>query len=87
MITAISFSKIAWLTVAGAWFATFCTAGFSNALGVFQAYYTLHQLSNESQSAIGWVGSLNLGTMFFSMLVVGALSKRVGNPRVSSYNL
>lgn len=69
------------MTVAGAWWTFFCTTGFSNAMGVFQTYYGLHQLSHESESAIGWIGSLNICMTFFLTLAVGGFSKKV-NPRV-----
>ncbi|KAG6376456.1 MFS general substrate transporter [Boletus reticuloceps] len=57
----------AWCTVIG---------GYTSSFGVYQDFYTLHYLTNESSSAISWIGSTNafLATSFG--IVAGALYDR-----------
>ncbi|CCM03673.1 uncharacterized protein FIBRA_05817 [Fibroporia radiculosa] len=50
----------AWSTVFGAWLIQFCTVGFMSAFGVMQTYYVQGFLSNSSNSAISWIGSVQL---------------------------
>lgn len=47
----------AWLVAIGNACILFCTSGYSNTFGVFQAYYTLHQFSDKSADAVSWIGS------------------------------
>ncbi|KDQ61330.1 hypothetical protein JAAARDRAFT_30747 [Jaapia argillacea MUCL 33604] len=63
----------AWSVVAGAWLTSFCTFGYINAYGVYQNYYQLHQLSNYTPSDISWIGSLQLGFIFWGGIFVGRL--------------
>lgn len=44
---------------------------YISSFGVYQSYYELHQLSNETPSAIAWIGSLQLFFIFFSGIFVG----------------
>ncbi|KIO29124.1 hypothetical protein M407DRAFT_172644 [Tulasnella calospora MUT 4182] len=53
----------AWLAVAGVSFAGFCTFGFANAFGVFQAYYT-RTIPGVTQFSIAWIGSLQYSLIF-----------------------
>ncbi|KAH0827063.1 MFS general substrate transporter [Lanmaoa asiatica] len=66
----------AWCTVIGAVLVQFCGFGYTSSFGVYQDFYTLRYLTNESTSAISWIGSINafLGTGFG--LVAGALYDR-----------
>jgi len=48
----------AWCTVLGAFLAQFCTSGYLNSFGVYQAFYAQQYLENESASAVSWIGSL-----------------------------
>lgn len=61
----------AWLVVAGGWLALFATFGYVNAFGVYQSYYVgaLHQ----SDSAISWVGSVQLWLQLSMGIVVGPI--------------
>ncbi|KAG8217834.1 major facilitator superfamily domain-containing protein [Butyriboletus roseoflavus] len=49
----------AWCTVIGAALVQFCGFGYTSSFGVYQDFYTLRYLTNESASAISWVGSVN----------------------------
>lgn len=57
----------AWLTVAGASLALFCTFGQMNAFGTFQSWYSAHQLHHLPPSTISWIGSIQLWIFFFSV--------------------
>ncbi|KIJ07579.1 hypothetical protein PAXINDRAFT_173437 [Paxillus involutus ATCC 200175] len=48
----------AWCTVLGCFLAQFCGFGYTNAFGVYQAFYTQNYLTSESASAISWIGSI-----------------------------
>ena len=45
----------AWLAVSGAFCCLFCSFGWINAIGVFQAYYEQGPLSNYSASTVSWI--------------------------------
>lgn len=83
----------AWLVVAGASGVMFSTMGYGNAFGyvwiltlrhyliqdsVYQEYYSTHQLSHESPSAISWIGSLQIFFLFMSNAFGGPLFDRFG---------
>ncbi|KAG9007117.1 hypothetical protein FRB90_009527, partial [Tulasnella sp. 427] len=53
----------AWLAIAGVSCAGFCTFGFANAFGVFQAYYT-KTIPGVTQFSIAWIGSLQYSLIF-----------------------
>lgn len=61
------------LTLLGCAGTTFCTVGFLNAFGVFQAVYKESLLPNESDSNIGWIGALNNFILFAGSLVTGRI--------------
>ncbi|PVF96839.1 MFS general substrate transporter [Serendipita vermifera] len=65
--------RAAWLTVFGAWCILFSTFGMTNAYGVYQDFYVRHFLSNETPSAIGWIGSVQLFFQFSMGAVTGKL--------------
>jgi hypothetical protein len=67
----------AWLVAAGAAGIFFCTMGYANSFGVFQAYYMYHQLPEHSADEISWIGSIQT----FCMLAMGA----VGGPLFDRY--
>ncbi|EGE77998.1 riboflavin transporter MCH5 [Blastomyces dermatitidis ATCC 18188] len=68
----------AWAVAAGTSGVLFCTFGMANAFGVLQEYYTSHQLSETSPSAISWIGSLQVFILFASALVGGPLFDQYG---------
>lgn len=45
--------------------------GQVNAFGVFQTYYAENQLQGRSASDISWIGSLQIGLIYVSGLVLG----------------
>ncbi|PVF96840.1 MFS general substrate transporter [Serendipita vermifera] len=65
--------RTAWLTVFGAWCILFSTFGMTNAYGVYQDFYVRHFLTNETPSAIGWVGSVQLFFQFSMGAITGKL--------------
>ncbi|KAL7417054.1 major facilitator superfamily domain-containing protein [Mrakia frigida] len=63
----------AWFVVAGALHMTFATFGFTNAWGVFQAYYETDLLSTSNPSSIAWIGSLQYCLIFLPAVIMGRL--------------
>ncbi|TGJ81027.1 hypothetical protein E0Z10_g7741 [Xylaria hypoxylon] len=70
--------KRAWGVACGTSLAVFCTLGYVNSFGVFQTYYTQHQLSDQSPSRIAWIGSLQFYLIFSAGLLAGPLFDRHG---------
>ena len=76
----------AWLVAAGAGCVLFSTMGYSNSFGIFQAYYMLHQLQDETPDNISWIMSVQMCSMFLTGAVAGPLFDRYG-AKVSLYTL
>ena len=68
----------AWLVAAGGASITFACMGFTNSFGVFQEYYTTHQLSSESPDKVAWIGSLSIFLQFSGGAFSGPLFDRYG---------
>ncbi|KAL1860663.1 hypothetical protein VTK73DRAFT_7213 [Phialemonium thermophilum] len=68
----------AWLVAAGTASIMFCTMGYTNSFGVFQAYYMDHQLHNESADRIAWIGSIQSFLIFGTGLLGGPMFDRYG---------
>ena len=66
------------LTLLGCAGAAFCSVGFINAFGVFQAYYSETLLSNMSNSDIGWIGAINNFLLFAGSVVTGRILDMFG---------
>lgn len=58
----------AWLVVFGAWCAMIPAMGLLNTIGVLQAWILEHQLSDYSDSAVGWI----ISTYAFCLYIGGA---------------
>jgi len=68
----------AWMVAVGASSAFFCTLGFTNSFGVFQAYYQFHQMPNEPADNIAWIGGIQAFLIFAAGSVGGPLFDRYG---------
>ena len=68
----------AWLVAAGTAGILFCTLGYSNSFGVFQAYYIRNQLKDHSPDDISWIGSLQVFLVFALGLAGGPIFDRYG---------
>ncbi|KAL4982250.1 major facilitator superfamily domain-containing protein [Aspergillus falconensis] len=68
----------AWSVALGNAGVMFCTLGYINSWGVYQAYYEANQLRSETPSAISWIGSLQSFSIFSASLVGGPLFDRYG---------
>lgn len=68
----------AWLVAAGTACVLFATLGYSNGFGIFQTYYMLHQLKDETPDNISWIGSTQMVVMFMTGCVAGPLFDRYG---------
>jgi hypothetical protein len=64
---------LAWMQVLGAFFLNFDTWGLINTFGIFQSEYSTGFLSNSSNSAISWIGSIQAFLMLFSCVLSGRL--------------
>ncbi|KAL3478821.1 major facilitator superfamily domain-containing protein [Aspergillus californicus] len=56
-----------------------CTLGYVNSWGVYQAYYQVNQLRDQSSSSIAWIGSIQTFFLFSASLVGGPLFDRYGS--------
>ncbi|KAH8151566.1 uncharacterized protein LAJ45_04187 [Morchella importuna] len=61
----------AWLAVLGGFSCLFCSFGWINCIGIFQGYYTSHQLKDYTPSQVSWISSLETFCMFFFGPIVG----------------
>ncbi|KAJ5868812.1 hypothetical protein N7534_003365, partial [Penicillium rubens] len=68
----------AWLVVLGAFCGLFVSFGWINCIGVFQAYYQSHQLSEFSTSTVTWITSLETFMMFFCGPIFGTMFDSYG---------
>ncbi|KAK2009679.1 riboflavin transporter MCH5 [Colletotrichum eremochloae] len=68
----------AWLVAAGTACILFCTLGYTNSFGVFQAYYMRNQLHDHSPDEISWIGSIQAFLVFSSGAVGGPVFDRYG---------
>ncbi|GAA5924286.1 MCT family MFS transporter [Sporobolomyces koalae] len=63
----------AYLNVVGGFLVLFASFGYTNAFGVYQAYYSQTIYRTYSDSAISWIGSVQLCLFFLLALVAGPL--------------
>ena len=68
----------AWLVACGTAGILFCTLGFANSFGVFQAYYIENQLKDHTPDDISWIGSLQVFLVFALGVIGGPLFDRYG---------
>ncbi|KAL4789487.1 major facilitator superfamily domain-containing protein [Aspergillus venezuelensis] len=68
----------AWSVALGTAGIMFSTLGYVNSWGVYQAYYRVNQLRENSSSAVSWIGSIQSFFIFSSSLVGGPLFDRYG---------
>lgn len=68
----------AW-SVAAAGSATFFCLGLAWTFGVFQQYYSVHQLKGESLDKIAWIGSVASFIQFAAGAIAGPLFDRYGS--------
>jgi hypothetical protein len=68
----------AWLVVAGAWCALFCSFGWINCIGIFQEYYQKNTLKDLPPSTISWIPSLETFMMFLGGPVFGKIFDNYG---------
>ncbi|KAG1837692.1 major facilitator superfamily domain-containing protein [Suillus subalutaceus] len=66
----------AWMTTFGAFLIQLCGFGYTTSFGVYQDFYTQHYLTNETSSAISWIGSLNTFLVTAVGLISGSLYDR-----------
>ncbi|KAK4448803.1 monocarboxylate permease-like protein [Podospora aff. communis PSN243] len=67
-----------WLVAAGTAGIMFCTLGYANSFGVFQAYYLQNQLKDHSPDEISWIGSLQVFLVFAVGVLGGPIFDRYG---------
>ncbi|GLA14127.1 hypothetical protein AnigIFM62618_011548 [Aspergillus niger] len=68
----------AWLVVVGAFFGLFTSFGWTNCVGIFQAYYQTHQLRTMSASTVSWIPGISMFMMFITGPFVGRLFDAYG---------
>ncbi|KAK0650019.1 riboflavin transporter MCH5 [Cercophora newfieldiana] len=67
-----------WLVAGGTAGIMFCTLGYANSFGVFQAYYIGNQLKDHSPDDISWIGSLQVFLVFAVGVLGGPIFDRYG---------
>lgn len=68
----------AWLVAAGTAGILFCSLGYTNSFGVFQAYYMRNQLRDHTPDDISWIGSIQAFLVFASGAIGGPVFDRYG---------
>ncbi|GAA5857705.1 hypothetical protein JCM8547_004337 [Rhodosporidiobolus lusitaniae] len=63
----------AWATVFGGFLTLTVSFGYVNAWGVYQSYYKQTIFSDRSESAISWIGSVQLCLFFLCALIAGPM--------------
>ncbi|MDI1492935.1 MAG: hypothetical protein OHK93_004718 [Ramalina farinacea] len=63
----------AWMQCAGSFFIFFNGFGLINSFGIFQSYYELTLLRDESSSRISWIGSIQAFLLIFTGIFTGPL--------------
>ncbi|KAG1888560.1 major facilitator superfamily domain-containing protein [Suillus subluteus] len=66
----------AWTTVLGSFLVQFCGYGYATSFGVYQDFYTQYYLTNQTSSAISWIGSFNMFLLTAVGIVSGSLYDR-----------
>ncbi|KAF5990111.1 monocarboxylate transporter [Fusarium bulbicola] len=61
----------AWTVVIGAFCGLFVSFGWTNCVGVFQAYYEANQLQDLSPSTVSWIPALSMFMMFITAPFIG----------------
>lgn len=61
----------AWLVVFGSFCGMMAGFGYMNTIGIYQAYLSTHQLSNYSESSIGWIFSVYVFMSFGCGIQIG----------------
>ncbi|GLB07849.1 hypothetical protein AtubIFM57258_003217 [Aspergillus tubingensis] len=74
-------SPVAIMTLLGSFCGMFCTVGFVNSFGLFLEYYKKDQLSNQPESTIAWIASIDIFFIFGVSVVSGPLLDTLG-PRL-----
>ncbi|KAI1416213.1 MFS general substrate transporter [Hypoxylon sp. FL1857] len=67
-----------WLAVVGGFACLFVSFGWITCIGVFQAYYSTHQLRDYSASTVGWIPSAETFMLFLGVPIFGGLFDRLG---------
>ena len=68
----------AWLVVVGAFSGMMACFGYMNTVGTYQAYLAMNQLSNYSESTIGWIFSVYIFLSFGAGVQVGPFFDKHG---------
>jgi MFS family permease len=63
----------AWLCVLGSFCGLMAALGLMNSIGTYQAYLSTHQLSTQSESAIGWIFGVYAFLSFFCGIQIGPI--------------
>ncbi|KAG1748489.1 MFS general substrate transporter [Suillus paluster] len=68
--------RAAWATAFGSFLVQFCGLGYASSFGVYEDFYIQHYLTNETPSAISWMGSSSAFLICAVGLVSGSLYDR-----------
>jgi MFS family permease len=68
----------AWLVILGSFFIIMGTFGLISSVGLFQSYWSTHQLLSYTDRDIGWISAVNVFLNLFLGVQVGPLFDRYG---------
>lgn len=69
---------IAWIAMIGSTLGLYTSFGYINVVGLFEAYYLHHQLSQYSASTVSWITSLQAFILLGSGVITGRLVEMYG---------
>lgn len=74
----------AWLAMIGAAFGLYSSFGYVNVVGLYEAYYLHHQLSDYSASTISWITSLQVFILFVGGIFFGRIAEMYGPQKLAA---
>lgn len=75
----------AWLAMIGAAFGLYSSFGYINVVGLYEAYYLHHQLSDYSASTISWITSLQIFILFVGGIFFGRIAEMYGPQKLAAF--
>lgn len=75
----------AWLAMIGACLGLYSSFGYINVVGLFEAYYLHHQLSDYSASTVSWITSMQVFILVVGGVFFGRLAEMYGPQKLAMF--